>query len=69
VSPRRDPAGDVLTALRESVQGDEPGRTGATFMRGLTLGALVGAAIAGSAIWQRRSRRARQPAEPEDRPG
>jgi len=30
-----------------------------TFMRGLTLGALVGAAIAGSAIWQR-GRRGRQ---------
>jgi hypothetical protein len=27
------------------------------FLRGLTMGALVGAAIAGSAIWGRRSRR------------
>ena len=26
-------------------------------MRGLTLGALIGAAVAGSAIWQRRGRR------------
>jgi hypothetical protein len=34
----------------------EPERTG-SFMRGIVIGALVGAAIAGSAIWQRRHRR------------
>jgi hypothetical protein len=34
----------------------EPERTG-SFMRGIVIGALVGAAIAGSAIWQRRHAR------------
>jgi hypothetical protein len=32
----------------------------AVFVRGLTIGALVGAAIAGSAIWERTRRRAEQ---------
>jgi len=35
----------------------------AIFMRGLTIGALVGAAIAGSAIWERTRRRAEQAVE------
>ena len=30
----------------------------AVFLRGLTIGALVGAAIAGSALWERARRRA-----------
>ena len=34
----------------------------AIFLRGLSLGALIGAAIAGSAIWERR--RARHAADP-----
>ena len=38
-----------------------------TFARGLALGALVGAAIAGSAIWQRRLNRTAA-AEPKDEP-
>jgi hypothetical protein len=36
---------------------DEEGQKAATFARGLVLGALVGAAIAGSTIWQRRHSR------------
>lgn len=36
----------------------------AVFLRGLTIGALVGAAIAGSAIWERARRRAERPATP-----
>jgi hypothetical protein len=38
----------------------------AVFMRGLTIGALVGAAIAGSALWERTRRRAEseRPGEP-----
>lgn len=39
---------------------DLPGETdprAATFARGLVLGALVGAAVAGSTIWQRRQAR------------
>lgn len=35
----------------------------ARFVAGLTLGAFVGAAIAGSAIWDRRRRRRSDPAE------
>jgi predicted anti-sigma-YlaC factor YlaD len=31
--------------------------SGSTFLRGLSIGALVGAAIAGSAIWQHRHQR------------
>ena len=37
----------------------------ATFARGLILGALVGAAIAGSTIWQRRQARLASRPEPE----
>jgi hypothetical protein len=36
-------------------------RTRTSFVRGLTLGALLGAAVAGSSLWSRR-RRARQKA-------
>lgn len=34
-------------------------RTTAKFLRGLTLGAIIGAMIAGSALWQRRRSNAR----------
>ena len=50
----------VVETVREALRGEEGASTGATFMRGLTLGALIGAAVAGSAIWQRRGRRRRQ---------
>jgi hypothetical protein len=36
----------------------------AVFLRGLTIGALVGAAIAGSALWERARRRGEQ--EPKE---
>lgn len=39
--------------------GDSMLRSQAIFLRGLSIGALIGAAIAGSAIWERR--RTRQP--------
>ncbi len=39
------------------------------FFRGLSLGALVGAAIAGSAIWDRRINRRDRPPEPGPGPG
>ena len=55
----RERAGGVLEALTGSLRDDEAAGSGATFMRGLTLGALIGAAVAGSAIWQRRMRNAR----------
>ena len=41
-----------LGQAAEAVTGDD--RRATTFARGLVLGALVGAAIAGSTIWQRR---------------
>ena len=39
------------------IRSDEAGQPHAVFLRGLSLGALIGAAIAGSAIWDRRRRR------------
>jgi hypothetical protein len=48
---------EALALVREALSSDESGRAAGTFMRGLTLGALLGAAIAGSAFWQRRERR------------
>jgi hypothetical protein len=43
--------------------GDDDDQRATTFARGLALGALVGAAIAGSTIWQRRHLRSGGPAE------
>ncbi len=56
---RSDPgtgAAEALATVREALAGDAGPPTAAAFMRGLTLGALLGAAVAGSAIWQRRER-------------
>ena len=53
-------AGSALNSVREVLRGEEGSGTGTTFMRGLTLGALLGAAIAGSALWQRRTRAKRE---------
>jgi len=50
----RDSLLDRLTG-GASAPGDDP--RVAQFVRGLALGALVGAAIAGSTIWQRRRRK------------
>ena len=44
--------------------GDDRDERASAFARGLALGALVGAAIAGSTIWQRRLARSRENAEP-----
>jgi hypothetical protein len=75
VSDDKVPA--ALEALVRAVAGgdqDDSDRRATTFARGLALGALVGAAIAGSTIWQRRlSRGRREPAptmsDPESPPG
>jgi hypothetical protein len=52
--------------------GDE-GHPRAIFLRGLSIGALVGAAIAGSTIWERRrgrrAGRGRAPVQGESGPG
>jgi hypothetical protein len=51
----------LVETVRDALRGEEGASGGTTFMRGLTLGALLGAAVAGSAIWQRRGRRRLQP--------
>ena len=48
-----DQPGAALETVRDVLGSDDGGTAGATFMRGLTLGALLGAAIAGSALWRR----------------
>lgn len=53
-----------LEALVRAVAGgahDDDDQRATTFARGLALGALVGAAIAGSTIWQRRHARSMRP--------
>jgi hypothetical protein len=54
-----DPILERLSRAAEAVTGDDQRAT--TFARGLILGALVGAAIAGSTIWQRRHARPTAP--------
>jgi LPXTG-motif cell wall-anchored protein len=36
---------------------DEDDRSSASFLRGLTIGAIIGAILAGSSFWSRRRRR------------
>jgi hypothetical protein len=43
---------------------DDP-RTTASFLRGLTLGAILGAIVAGSSLWSRRRRSRRSERPPE----
>ena len=58
----------LVETVRDALRGEEGASGGTTFMRGLTLGALLGAAVAGSAIWQRRGRlRLQRPATATDR--
>ena len=56
-------ARDATSALRDELDGRDNGasalRARSTFIRGLAIGALVGAAIAGSTIWERRRARRR----------
>jgi hypothetical protein len=68
VSEDRVPA--QLEAIVRAVVGrDDPDdQRATTFARGLALGALVGAAIAGSTIWQRRVARGRARARAEPSP-
>jgi hypothetical protein len=56
-----------LGQAAEAVTGDDQRAT--TFARGLILGALVGAAIAGSTIWQRRRQAGPRSGAGEDRDG
>jgi hypothetical protein len=56
-----------LSEVAESYAEDRPRL--ATFIRGATIGALVGAAVAGSALLERRRRAAPTTAERQDPPG
>jgi len=52
----RLPAGveSLIRAVTRGSDDEDRDRRASTFARGLAMGALVGAAIAGSTIWQRR---------------
>ena len=63
----KNPAESALDTVAEVLRGRGTSGGGTTFMRGLTLGALLGAAIAGSALWQRRVK-TKRPAPSEGRP-
>jgi hypothetical protein len=62
VSDRGDLVERLARIVEQRATGDDDVRA-STFARGLALGALVGAAIAGSTIWQRRHMR---PVKPSD---
>jgi len=68
VSEPRVPAG--IESLIRTVAGgstdEDRDRRATTFARGLAIGALVGAAIAGSTIWQRRQIRPASSGDPID---
>jgi hypothetical protein len=69
VTDERIPA-PLEAIVRAIAGGDDDDQRATTFARGLALGALVGAAIAGSTIWQRRhARTAMLPVEPADATG
>jgi hypothetical protein len=59
-----DPKSLVERLVPEVFEGSHRSPTVSTFLRGVTTGALVGAAIAGSALWSRyrRSRSSTAPA-------
>lgn len=58
----RDPRSVVERLVPGAFEGSDHSPVVSTFVRGLTTGALVGAAIAGSALWSR-YRRSRQRSE------
>jgi hypothetical protein len=56
---------DLLERLVPGVTSPDDPPTVGSFVRGLAIGALVGAAIAGSTLWQRRrSRGSREQSDP-----
>jgi len=59
---QRDARATIERLLPEAFEGSHRSPIMSTFLRGVTTGALVGAAIAGSALWGR-YRRARDAAE------
>jgi len=67
--PRVPPFVEGLIRAVAGGSGEDRDERASTFARGLALGALVGAAIAGSTIWQRRHARGTEPGTldtPED---
>jgi hypothetical protein len=64
VSKGNDPLERLVRVVEQRAVGDDDVRA-STFARGLFLGALVGAAIAGSTIWQRRHGRPITPPDEE----
>ena len=54
MSPKRQTPGKIVDAISERLSANEDRPS---FVQGLTLGALVGAAIAGSTLWNRWQRR------------
>jgi hypothetical protein len=52
----RDPRAAIERLLPEAFEGSHRSPLMSTFLRGVTTGALVGAAIAGSALWSRHRR-------------
>jgi hypothetical protein len=49
----RDPRAVIERLLPEAFEGSRRSPVMSTFLRGVTTGALVGAAVAGSALWSR----------------
>ena len=62
----RDPRAAIERLLPEAFEGSHRSPVMSTFLRGVTTGALVGAAIAGSALWTRyrRTRDTREAVSP-----
>jgi hypothetical protein len=60
------PVIERLARAAEKSAGAADDPRAATFVRGLVVGALVGAAIAGSTIWQRRHAQIQQESVPEE---
>ena len=57
---------DVVERLIPGLPSEDDWPTVGSFLRGLAIGALVGAAIAGSTLWQRRRDRLRAEADATD---
>ena len=73
MSEPRLPAGveSLIRAVTRGSNDADREKRASTFARGLAMGALVGAAIAGSTIWQRRQARPasiEEPSGPESDP-
>ena len=66
MSDRTQPRAVIERLLPEAFEGSNRSPVVSTFLRGVTTGALVGAAIAGSALWSRYRRKHRSAAASPD---